>query len=74
MSRTIEIFSAGCPACAAAVEAVRKLACASCEVRVLDMHDPTVAARAQALGIRRVPAVVVDGRGRAPWHAVEHGR
>ena len=37
-------------------------ACPSCEVRVLDMHDPNVAARARALGIRSVPAVAVDGQ------------
>ncbi len=59
--RQIEIFSAGCPACQQAVEQVQQMTCRSCEVTVLDMHDPHVARRAQQLGIRRVPAVVVDG-------------
>jgi glutaredoxin len=59
--RTVEIFSAGCPACSDTVQLVERLACASCEVSVLDMNDAAVAARARELGIRAVPAVVVDG-------------
>lgn len=59
--RQVEIFSAGCPACREAEETVRRLACPSCDVRVLDMNDPEVAARAKALGVRSVPAVAVDG-------------
>ena len=59
--RSIEVFSAGCPACQDAIDLVRQLACASCEVTVLDMNDPEVAARARTLGIHRLPAVVVDG-------------
>lgn len=60
--RHIEIFSAGCPACAETVELVNRIACPSCEVSVLDMHDKHVAKRAKLLGIRSVPAVVIDGR------------
>ena len=60
--RTVEIFSAGCPACKETIELVQKLACSSCSVTVLDMNDPQVAARARSLGIARVPAVVVDGK------------
>ena len=60
--RKIEVFSAGCPACESAVSRVRELACASCEVAVLDMHDPGVAQRARDLGIRSVPAVAIDGK------------
>ncbi len=59
--RKIEVFSAGCPVCEEAVERVRALTCPDCEVTVLDMNDPAVAARAQALGVRSVPAVAVDG-------------
>ncbi|HKZ78273.1 MAG TPA: thioredoxin family protein [Pyrinomonadaceae bacterium] len=59
--RKIEIFSAGCPACDAAVETVKRIACTSCETEVLDMHEPDVAARAAELGISRVPAIVIDG-------------
>ena len=61
-TRTIEVFSAGCPACDEAVSMVRDVACPSCDVSVLDMNDPTVASRAKSLGIRSVPAVVIDGK------------
>jgi glutaredoxin 3 len=44
-----------------AVELVWAVACPSCDVEVLDMRRDDVAARAKALGIRSVPAVVVDG-------------
>lgn len=60
--RKIEIFSAGCAACQTTVDLVRSLACPSCEVAVLDMQDPQVARRAETLGIRSVPAVLVNGR------------
>lgn len=60
--RKIEVFSAGCPVCHEAVEMVRRISCPSCEVTVLDMKDPEVAERARGLGIRSVPAVVIDGR------------
>ena len=60
--RKVEIFSAGCPACDETVDLVNRIACPSCEVTVLDMRDPEVSARAKALGVRSVPAVVIDGR------------
>jgi glutaredoxin 3 len=41
---------------------VQRLACSSCEVKVLDMKDPQVASRAKALGVRSVPAVAVEGK------------
>jgi len=60
--RKVEIFTAGCPVCDEAVELVRRIACPSCEVEVLDMHEPAVAERAKALGAETVPAVAVDGK------------
>lgn len=60
--RKIEIFSAGCPACDETVKLVNSLTCPSCEVTVLNMHDSVVAQRAAELGIKSVPAVVVDGK------------
>lgn len=60
--RKIEIFSAGCPACESAVQTVNRIAGPSGEVEVLDMHRPEVAARAEQLGVRSVPAVAVDGK------------
>ena len=49
--RNIEVFSAGCSVCQETITMVRGNACPSCEVRVLDMKDPDVAARAKSLGI-----------------------
>ncbi|RQR32916.1 thioredoxin family protein [Burkholderia sp. Bp9142] len=60
--RRVEVFSAGCAVCNDTVAMVRRLACPSCEVLVLDMHDAQVADRARQLGIRSVPAVVIDGQ------------
>ena len=59
--RKVEVFSAGCPACENTVALVNSIACSSCEVSVLDMNDAGVAARAKSLGVRSVPAVLVDG-------------
>ena len=60
--RKVEVFSAGCPACEKTIALVKRIACPSCDVEVLDMHDETVAARAQKLGVTTVPAVAIDGR------------
>ncbi|MCH7726573.1 MAG: thioredoxin family protein [Planctomycetes bacterium] len=60
--RTVEVFSAGCPACDDAITMVNDIVCPSCDVSVLDMNDPNVASRAKSLGIRSVPAVVIDGK------------
>jgi len=62
MKRSIEIFSAGCGVCDDTVQKVREIACDSCEVTVLDMRKPEVAARARELGVRSVPAVAVNGK------------
>ena len=62
-TRKIEVFSAGCPCCKEAIALVRSMTCESCEVQILDMHDSDVAqAKAKQYRVRRVPAVVVDGR------------
>lgn len=60
--RKIEVFSAGCSACQDVVALVQRVACPSCDVSILDMNDPQVASRAKTLGIRSVPAVVIDGK------------
>jgi glutaredoxin len=60
--RKIEVYSAGCAVCAEVVEMVRRAACESDEVIVNDMKDARIAGRARALGIRSVPAVVIDGK------------
>jgi thioredoxin-like negative regulator of GroEL len=60
--RTVEVFSAGCPVCKQALELVERVACDSCEVSVLDMFDADVAKRAQSIGIKSIPAVVIEGK------------
>lgn len=60
--RKVEVFSAGCPACAEVESLVKNLACPSCDVAVLDMRELAVAQRAKALGVRSVPAVAIDGQ------------
>jgi glutaredoxin len=60
--RKIEVFSAGCPVCLKTIEMISHIACPSCEVCVLDMNKPEVSERAKSLGIRSVPAVVIDGK------------
>ena len=54
------LFSAGCPACKETIEMVNRMACASCEITVLDMQDTRIAAK--ELGISTVPAVVIGGK------------
>ncbi len=61
--RMIEVFTAGCPACEEAVKLVQSIICSSCDLQVLDMrNDKATREKAKQYGIRRVPAVVVDGR------------
>lgn len=61
-TRKIEVFSAGCAVCEDTIALINRIACPSCEVKILDMHQPDVAAKAKRYGIRSVPAVVVNGR------------
>ena len=61
-NRNIEIFSLGCPVCVETIQLVNRLAHPSAKVTVLDMKDPVVFQRAQALGILSIPAVAVDGK------------
>ena len=61
-TRKIEVFSAECAACLEAIELIRRAACPACEVIVHDMRNAEVAERAKGLGIRSVPAVVIEGK------------
>lgn len=61
--RTIELFTAGCPCCEDAVKLVQGLVCPSCELRVLDLKsDKAAQAKAKQYGVKRVPAIAVDGK------------
>lgn len=59
--RKIEIFSAGCPMCKESIQQIRAAACPSCEIEILDVRASAIATRASRLGIRSLPAVVIDG-------------
>jgi len=61
MAKTIEVFSAGCPTCKDTIDLVKKLAGSEHQVHVRDMRHAETATRAKALGVRSVPAVVIDG-------------
>ena len=72
--KKIEVFSAGCATCREAVEAVKRIAGSDHDVTVLDMQRSDVAARAKRLGIRSVPAVLVDGQiANSVGHGVDEG-
>ena len=60
--RKVEVFSAGCAVCEDTIALINRIACPSCEVQILDMHNADVAQKAKRYGICSVPAVVVDGR------------
>ena len=59
--RRVEIFSAGCPTCERTTEQLREQIDPRHEIVVQNMHDRAVAEKAEAFGVRTVPAVVVDG-------------
>ena len=61
-TRKIEIFSAGCSACQDVIEQVKAAACPSYDVQVVSMTDTREAARAKALSVRSLPAIVIDGK------------
>jgi len=61
-TRKIEIFSAGCSVCQDVVRDVKNAACQSCDIQVLDMKSDDIRKRAGDLGIKSVPAVVIDGK------------
>lgn len=61
--RTIEVFGAGCPCCDEAVKLVQGIICPSCDLQVLDMRtDEGAQTKAKQYGVKRVPAVAVDGK------------
>src|SRR6267143_4600639 len=60
--RNVEVFSAGCGCCEETIALIKRIACPSSAITVLDMKKPTVAERAKRLGVRSIPAVVIDGK------------
>ncbi len=76
--KKIEVFIAGCSTCKETIELVKRIAGASHEVVIHDMHQSEVASKAKHYGVRSVPAIVVDGTlagccaGRGPDEHVLH--
>lgn len=64
--RKVEVFTAGCLVCEDAVKKVNAAACPDCEVVVYDLNKGCATnecrAKARKYGIKRLPAVVVNGR------------
>jgi hypothetical protein len=61
--RQVEVFVAGCPLCDPVVDMVQRVVCSSCEVTVYNVRDDAKAVdRAKALGVTRVPMVLVNGQ------------
>jgi len=64
--RKVEVFTAGCPVCDEAVQLVRSTACPNCEVVIYDLNKGCATnecrEKAKDYGVKRVPAVAVDGR------------
>jgi len=58
----VEIFSAGCTTCQRTIEQLREQIDSRHEIVIHDLNkDEGAAEKADAFGIRTVPAVVVDG-------------
>lgn len=61
-TRRVEVFSAGCKTCQRTIEQLREQIDSRHEIVVHDMNnDKGAVEKAEAFGIRTVPAVVVDG-------------
>ena len=61
--RVVEVFTAGCPVCDDTVKLVQSIACPSCDVQILNLQtDAAAQAKARTYGVKRVPAVVVNGQ------------
>jgi hypothetical protein len=66
MKRKIEVFTANCPVCDPVVKQINELSCGNCDVTVYDLiklcDDKACLNKAKEYGVKRVPAVVVDGK------------
>lgn len=60
-TRTVEVFTAGCPLCDEVVTLVKSLACDSCDVQTVSLQEETGMKRAEEIGVETVPAVAVNG-------------
>ena len=65
MKRQVEVFTANCPVCDPVVKMIKELACDTCEVTTYDLvkqcEDKICLEKIDEYGIRKVPAVIVNG-------------
>lgn len=65
MKRQVEVFTANCPVCDPVVKMIQELACDKCEVIIYDLvrqcEDKICLDKIDEYGIKKVPAVVVNG-------------
>ena|SRR5215472_4318786 len=59
--RKVEVYSAGCGICEQTIAMIRLWAGPSDEVIIHDTKNIQIATRARSIGIRTVPAVVIEG-------------
>ena len=66
MKRQVEVFTANCPVCDPVIKMIQELACDTCEVTTYDLvkqcEDKTCLDKLDEYGIKKVPAVVVNGK------------
>jgi hypothetical protein len=58
----IELFTDGDPGSWESILVAERFRSPSCRITVLDINNPAVLVRARMLGIRSLPAIVIDGR------------
>lgn len=60
-TRKIDIYTAGCSICDQTEEMVRSIACSDCTIEVHNINQKEAAEKAESLGIRSIPAIVING-------------
>jgi len=60
MERQIEVYSAGCPLCQEMIDIITLGKCGKCKIQVHNVNNPEVRKEMNKLGIRAVPAAVID--------------
>ena len=62
-TRTVEVFTAGCPLCEEIVSLVQSLACDSCDVQTVSLQEETGARRAEDVAVNGTLADCCQGCG-----------
>ncbi len=65
MKKQIEVFTAGSPVCEPVVRLVKETACDNCEItiyNIVEQCDCDCVSKINDYGIKRLPAIAVDGK------------